>query len=129
MVLMLFSGGIRLVPAETTEPQDPALQFGYSLSPGWNLVSLPLVPLDASVTSLFPDAISAFSFGNGYFRVTDLTPCEAYWVNLSEGGSYTVEGSENVSSCSDTMISGWHLFGAPRGFTPVAEIVRDPADI
>ena len=81
------------------------------------------------MTSLFPDAISAFSFSNGYVRVSELTPCKAYWVNLAEGGSYTVEGSENVSSCSDTMISGWHLFGAPRGFTPVAEIVQDPADI
>ena len=123
LVLTLFSAGIRAVSAETT------VVFEYNLSPNWNLVSLPLVPLDASVSGLFPDAISAFGFANGYFEVSELTPCKAYWVNLAEGGSYTVEGSENVSSCSDTMNSGWHLFGAPRGITPVAEIAQDPADI
>ena len=123
LVLTLFSAGIRAVSAETT------VVFEYNLSPSWNLVSLPLVPLDASVSGLFPDAISAFGFANGYFAVSALTPCKAYWVNLAEGGSYTVEGSENVSSCTDTMNSGWHLFGAPRGITPVAEIAQDPADI
>ena len=121
---------IGVVAEETTASQDPAvLPFEYNLLPGWNLVSLPLVPLDASGRSLFPDLISAFSFGGGYFAVSELSPCKAYWVNLAEGGSYTVEGSANVSSCSETMNSGWHLFGASRGITSVAEIVQDPPGI
>ena len=121
---------IGVVAEETTASEDPAvLPFEYNLLPGWNLVSLPLVPLDASGRSLFPDLISAFSFGGGYFAVSELSPCKAYWVNLAEGGSYTVEGSANVSSCSETMNSGWHLFGASRGITSVAEIVQDPPGI
>ena len=120
MAVTLFSAGISVGSAET---------FEYNLSPGWNLISLPLEPLDTSVTSSFPDAISAFGFSDGYFAVSELTPCKAYWVNLAEGGSYIVEGSENVSGCSETMASGWHLFGAPREQAPVEEILQDPADI
>jgi len=40
-----------------------------------------------------------------------------------------VEGFENVGNCIDTLNSGWHLFGTPRGVTPVAEIYQEPAAI
>ena len=68
LAVTLFSAGISVGSAET---------FEYNLSPDWNLVSLPLEPLDASVTSLFPDAISAFGFSDGYFAVSELTPCNS----------------------------------------------------
>ena len=34
-----------------------------------------------------------------------------------------------MGNCIDTLNSGWHLFGAPRGVTPVAEIYQEPAAI
>ena len=130
VVVSLFSASIRVVSAANPEPQDPALlQFRCDLSPHWNLVSLPLVPFDASVASLFPDAISAFSFNGSYFPVSELSPCKAYWINLAEGGSYTVQGTAIVSTCTDAVNSGWNLFGAPRGVTQVAEIYQEPDDI
>ena len=87
VAVSLYPAGTTVVSAENPELQDPALlQFSYDLPPAWNLVSLPLVPLDASVTSLFPDAISAFSFSGSYFPVNELRPCKAYWVNLAGEG-------------------------------------------
>ncbi len=134
MIFFIFASFFSLqakgVSAADPTPQDiPLRQFTFDLPPRWNLVSLPIVPVDAGVSSLFPDAISAFSFSGSYFPVSELTPCKAYWVNLSEGGSYTIEGSANVTHCSETLNSGWHLFGAPAGITQITEIYQDPADI
>ena len=129
ILVSLYFSDTKAVSADTAGQNSGLVQYKFDLSPRWNLVSLPIVPFDASLASLFPDAISAFSFSGSYFPVSELTPCKAYWVNLTEGGIYTVEGAENVSNCTETLNSGWHLFGAPRGVTPMAEIYQEPAAI
>jgi hypothetical protein len=99
-----------------------------SLSAGWHLISLPVMPADASLTALFPDAISAYSFtGSGYERVSGLETCEGYWLNLLTGGDYQISGVP-VGECVGTRPEGWSLIGVPKGGTTVGAIVHNPVD-
>jgi len=94
---------------------------------GWSMVSLPVTPADGALATLFPNAISAFRFGNGYEPATALAPCEGYWLNLpAGGGTYSIAGS-TVAACSRSLAAGWSMLGTPRHGTPAAAIEQNPA--
>jgi flagellar hook capping protein FlgD len=108
-----------MVPLAVTAVVD--LTYGS----GWNLVSLPVVPDDGTVLTMFPDAISAFEFDAGYAQVDTLDACDGYWLNLTTGGTYSVAGM-TLDSCMTSRSSGWSLMGVPLDTTLVADIVQDP---
>ena len=99
-----------------------------TLTPGWQMISLPVMPADASLGAVFPDAISAYAFdGAGYRKVAGLSACEGYWLNLVMGGEYWLEG-QAVDECAGSLPAGWSMIGAPLGGTEVGAIVQDPVD-
>ena len=102
--------------------------FVYELSPGWSMVSVPMEGLDLALNSLFPDAISAFAFADGYQPVTELVPCQGYWLNLENGGRYQLLG-KGVDECSPALPAGWSIVGVPWGGATQAQIGQDPAAI
>ncbi len=81
---------------------------------GWQMVSLPIVPEDASVETLFPGYLAAWEFepGSGYVVATEFQPCRGYWLKLAAPVTVTVCGPP-VMDCSNTLSSGWHMVGAP----------------
>jgi len=95
--------------------------FDYTFANGgWHLISLPVVPSDSSLTTLFPTAIAAFSYNNTtstYESVTKLEPSKGYWLAIPAATNATIGGS-SLSSFQSHLMSGWHLMGA----------VRDTAD-
>ena len=84
----------------TSPIQQAIVTAGVLLYPGWNLISLPLVPLDASVGAVLHDVPvlgSVFEWrSTGQRRVTTFQTRVAYWVCL--GGdvpaTLTVVGRE-----------------------------------
>ena len=66
------------------------VDYTYDLEPGWHMVSLPLAVEDASLAAIFPDAISLFGFESGYYPSDEMSPLQGYWVNIAEGGEYTI---------------------------------------
>jgi len=91
---------------------------------GWNMVSLPVTPDDNTFDTMFPDAISAFGFAGGYQQVDTLDPCDGYWLNLTDGGEYTLTGTA-VDPCDLDLPSSWSMVGVPYGGTEVFDGIAD----
>lgn len=120
-ILTELSSSIRW---EWSEKRD----FEYALPSGWSLVSLPVEPVDGSLETLFPTAISAFVFDGAYQQVTHLEPGRGYWVNMPSGVSQAVSGSP-VERLELNLQSRWSLIGVPWGEVTRAAIEQVPADI
>ncbi|MBT3266517.1 hypothetical protein HN371_05145 [Candidatus Poribacteria bacterium] len=102
----------------TVSPAGGTTPVSGSLSPGWNLVSVPgmgdLSPLDAFTNS-------AFVWNNGYkgvgFLTQDEIPAVAGGVFInSNGGTYDLDVDVDSAFVRDITVHldpGWNLIGAP----------------
>ncbi|HIB05751.1 MAG TPA: hypothetical protein EYO18_08530, partial [Candidatus Marinimicrobia bacterium] len=89
------------------------------LSDGWNLISLPLDPLDGStfadvfLTALpSPHYIYNLSESGQYGIVDDsmsVTTASGYWIALFENASITLEAENQILTESILLNSGWNL--------------------
>ena len=96
------------------------------LSDGWNLISLPLDPLDGStfadvfLTALpSPHYIYNLSESGQYGIVDDsmsVTTASGYWIALFENASITLEAENQILTESILLHSGWNLIGCPQPF-------------
>ena len=93
---------------------------------GWNMISLPVTPADATFDVLFPDAVSAFEFDAGYQLATQLSPCVGYWLNAATGGTYQISGTA-AGLCDVTLPVGWNMVGVPIGGTIADNVIQNPA--
>jgi len=77
---------------------------------GWNLISLPVKPLNSDPKILFPDSI-VYEFKSGtYIGVDQMQIGKGYWLKASKE-SYEITG-EAFHSYSVKLSKGWHLIGA-----------------
>jgi probable HAF family extracellular repeat protein len=85
--------------------------FDYSLTSGWNLISLPVIPKNLHFQSIFHDATTAYEFKNGaYIFSSELTCGKGYWVKIPSDKTYTITG-EPFRQNTINLSSGWHLIG------------------
>jgi hypothetical protein len=99
------------------------------LRAGWNLLSVPLQPTDASPEGLFPAAISAaFSFDSAYRTVDSLAAGLGYWIKFDSAAPAEITG---VARKTDTIgvAAGWNLIGGLGVPFPVADIETLPPGI
>ncbi|ETR69331.1 MAG: hypothetical protein OMM_09696 [Candidatus Magnetoglobus multicellularis str. Araruama] len=91
-----------------------------SLSKGWNLVSLPYLPLESELNQIFSDASVAFTYSNySYESTTQLVPGNGYWIKLPVAKNYTILGFQTDVKLPQT--NGWHLIGpTASNFNPVS---------
>jgi alpha-tubulin suppressor-like RCC1 family protein len=76
---------------------------------GWNLISLPVQPLNASASILFPDTL-IYAYENGaYVRPERLEPGKGYWIKAITD-KYELTG-EPLGSYTTPLTPGWHLVG------------------
>jgi len=81
--------------------------------PGWNLVSLPVIPENSNVNALFPDAV-VYEYKNNKYHIADeLQPGKGYWLNTSQKG-YNITG-ETLNSYAISLSNGWNLIGTLEG--------------
>ncbi len=95
-----------------------------SLSPGWNLVSLPFQPANAAPSTMLSGISGAcevvWGYPNKAWQVYDpndiagstLTTMQAgngYWIKMTAGKTLSVSGSAPSSSIS--LLEGWNLVG------------------
>jgi len=109
--------------------------FVTSLSPAWNLVSLPVIPDDPSVDVILAgieetvasvwkwvdgkwavclpgleDKGASYASSKGFGLLTDINCGEGFWVNAGTDLSLSVPGTQpSDTSCS--LASGWNLVG------------------
>ena len=87
-------------------------QFTIHLDAGWNMVSVPAIPADASVDAIFGDSITqpVYEYDAGYKPVTTLESMKGYWVlansQVDIGISGTLPSDRDV-----TVVPGWNMIG------------------
>ena len=84
------------------------------LKAGWNLVSVPVVPADTSVASVFPGTEVVYAWNAAtkkYYTPTQVEGWRGYWVAVMSDTVITVRGVP-VYSWSADMIAGWNLIGS-----------------
>lgn len=70
--------------------------FEMNISAGWNMISLPVIPYDAKISDLFPEAVVVYGYekGLGYVRVKEHENMEVgdgYWILFHEDQNYTLK--------------------------------------
>ncbi|ETR68409.1 MAG: hypothetical protein OMM_04582 [Candidatus Magnetoglobus multicellularis str. Araruama] len=86
-------------------------RFDFILKKGWNLVSLPVIPVDNQLSSIFPDADIAYEFQQGGYRMVDrLIPGKGYWVKIPTDKTYPIGGLPFNSFITEYH-TGWNLIG------------------
>lgn len=97
------------------------------LVPGWNQVSIPLLPEDAEASAVFDDLaalgnvlenhIFTYEPGSGYgVYPGDFTQIErgrSYWLKLDYGGTETLLGVEAKVAVEIELAEGWNFIGYP----------------
>ena len=87
-----------------------------SISAGWNLISLPVMPSNNRGGVLFPGNLGIYEWntvGDSNDVVEYLEPGHAYWVLMSSGADYDLTGIPVIRVEKDITIPGWWTFGAP----------------
>ncbi|MGA1841912.1 MAG: PQQ-binding-like beta-propeller repeat protein [bacterium] len=95
--------------------QGTILTGNISIPAGWSMFSLPLKPGNASLSSLFPDAVVMYSYEKekGYVRIRrgeDMEAGTGYWILLNGEKTLTITG-EVVNQYNLTIQEGWHMIG------------------
>lgn len=93
---------------------------------GWHLVSVPVVPRDASPSAVFAgvDAVYAWD-GAGYVEPTQIELGVGYWVYTGRALDLEVAGTPESTMTRGPLDAGWHLVGAPSVTTT---LVAAPAE-
>jgi len=95
----------------------PTETFTKSLPLGWNLISLPLTPLDNSTSAVLGndtiayDAVKRYDTATHQFEdVTTMDPGTGYFVHVTTAGDWTYEGTA-YTSISATLSTGLNCVG------------------
>ncbi len=98
-------------------------------SSGWNLLSIPIQPIDGRKSILFPDAVSyAYFYDGGYVVRDTIEPGKAYWLKFNNAKSYQLNG-QSINQLQIPVKSGWNLIGSLNGNIPVSSITTSPPNI
>jgi len=101
----------------------------FTVSEGWNLLSLPARTDDSRVSILFPGAVSkAFAYNGTYVIVDSLKNGIGYWLKFGSPEEVCLEG---VSACTDTvkLVTGWNIIGGPTCVVSLDSIIQIPDGI
>lgn len=100
----------RLYPIQEYKTEFPA---------GWNIVALPLTPIDNSISEMFDDDFSCANYfyqyvgDTGYETVSEMEPGKGYWMGLLEAQTLDYEGDSLTTTCSVELNAGNNLVGNP----------------
>jgi hypothetical protein len=101
----------------------------FTVSTGWNIVSVPVLASDMSRGNLFPSAAtSAYGFDNGYVASNILENGKGYWLKFDTTQNLQISGSRAASN-TIPVESGWNLIGPFDENTPVSGITSSPSGI
>jgi len=119
-----------LTPATVTVEQGVFDQEPINLDEGWNLISLPLIPLDSDIdvvlAGIADDVISVwywnaaaerwYSFAPGAASdLSSMTDGKAYWINMEAAQTLNLAGTEMPEGTqlppAYDVVAGWNMVG------------------
>jgi hypothetical protein len=115
--VMSGSSFLDMTPDDPTSGfhQWPALEVIMELPAGWSMISLPVRPNIATVTTLFPEAVVMYKYQReeGYVLVQaegNLEVGMGYWILLDSPQSYTLKGSA-ITKYTMPVEDQWYMIG------------------
>jgi aminopeptidase N len=107
-----------------------ATEYQLQVTPGWNLLSIPVHPFDASIGSVFPHAVSWYAYDSsaGYQTFDSLKLGTGYWVKFDSSETFGVLGVP-VTSLIMPVTAGWNLIGGLTADVPLAYVTVSPPGI
>jgi subtilisin family serine protease len=101
----------------------------YWVLGGWNLLSLPLEPVDPTFSVIYPTASSSpYSYGPGYRVSQSISAGEGYWLKFPSAVIVSIDG-DPVYADTVALQTGWNLVGALAQPLPVASILQSPPSV
>jgi hypothetical protein len=99
--------------------------YGYKISNGFNLVSMPQNAPEPEKSIVYPTAISNASslVGNSGFNADPLAVGRGYWVRFSGNQGVIYDGSA-IDSAVVSVGSGWNIIGGLTSPLPTSKIIR-----
>jgi hypothetical protein len=99
--------------------QNPSVDYIYTQE-GWYMVSLPVIPPDSSVATLFPAAMGGAAFtwdpaSASYVQTDKMGPGNGYWLAFAGAAASTVAGVPMTSYTRHFSLQGWHMIGGVMG--------------
>ncbi|MBT9150759.1 MAG: Murein DD-endopeptidase MepM [candidate division WS2 bacterium] len=94
-----------------------ALNFSYTLFANrWNLISIPLTPIDTSIAAVLGTGVRAvwqYDASTGrYTMPTSIEPGKGYWVWVNNTTERSITGSPVPDTFTLTLYPGWNLIGS-----------------
>ena len=128
------------------DPTDPTpiTQFSLTLNPSWNLVSIPLDPINSAVDDVFQNEHEGevwYWNGTVLEEVNAIVPGKAYWVyRKGNPMPISVQGRDISTSSQRSLHTNWNAIGSIVGpdtgsnfnlipFPLTAEVFSDPSSI
>ena len=104
------------------------------LRTGWNMVSVPLTPVDPSTAAVFPGAEAVYTWDSttkSYVVPDVIVPHRGYWVAVLQDQVVEVEG-DYVTSWNAGVDTGWNMVGSVYGgsvfFTSPDDVPEDAVE-
>jgi hypothetical protein len=96
--------------------REISVQYSFP-GAGWYLASLPVVPPDSAVASLFPDALGGTAFEwdpatDNYLSTAKMEPGKGYWLAFDHATACTVAGNPLYHYARHFTSQGWYLIGS-----------------
>ena len=94
----------------------------------WNMISVPLLAEDMSLSNLFPTATSlAYGFEGSYVTEDTLVGGKGYWLKFDGNQQVRIYGSR----MGDTVLleTGWNMFGVYEEDISISQITSTPPGI
>ena len=116
-----------LIPATVTVKQGVFVEAPVDLVEGWNLISLPLIPLDSAINAvlagILDDVKSVWYWSGRWYSfvpggpsdLTSMRDGKAYWVNMKADRTLNLAGSEMPEGAqlppTYDVVAGWNMVG------------------
>ena len=86
----------------------------------WYMISLPVIPQDSSVSTLFPTALNGTAYHwnsstQSYDAVTKIEPKKGYWLAIPQATTCSCSGIPLNSFTEQFPATGWYMIGSVIG--------------
>ena len=118
-----------------TNPVVTSLSINYKgvssiveVNNGWNIISVPLLAEDMSLSNLYPTATSlAYRYDGGYFSEDTLVGGVGYWLKFDANEEIQIYGLTQGDTVPVQV--GWNMFGVYENDIPVTQLNTTPPGI
>ena len=104
-------------------------EYSIEVSAGWNMVSLPVTPIDYLKVNLFPTSQSnAYTFSSTYIGKDTLKNALGYWLKFGESQNVPILGMFRSSDSVD-VTAGWNMIGSISSPIQTTNITTTPGTL